>query len=110
MSHKSNRQLMEEQENRTRLRKQCRSVNRKKINGQPPVKKIYKEDWRTIFEALSLGIDEILCKEIITQQDASFIRKRIGLCEKILPKFLEGDTCKYRHIVCGWQQTLDALG
>jgi len=110
MPKKSNRQLIEEQERKTRIRKLGHSVNRKKINGAPPVKKIFKEDWRTIFETLSVGVDETLCKEDLTQQDISFIRKRIGLCEKILPKFLDGSTSKYRVIVTDWQRILDAMG
>jgi len=110
MSKKSNRQLIQEQEQRKRLKKHGHTVNRKKINGEPPVKKIYKEDWRTIFEVLSITIDEVLCQELITQRDVAFIRKRIGLCEKILPKFLDGSASKYRQIILDWQRTLDALG
>jgi len=83
MSRKSNRQIIEENECRTRLRKQKRYASGKRINGTPPVRKIHREDWQSIFESLSAGIDFALCKDGISQQDIQFIRRRISLCEKV---------------------------
>lgn len=105
MSRKSNRQIIEEIECSTRLRKQKRYAN-SKISGTSPVRKIHREDWRTIFESLFDGIDFALCKDGISQQEMHFIRKRIRLCEKVLPKFLDRRTSKYRKIVSEFQTIL----
>ena len=109
MSRKSNRQVIEELECKTRLRKQKRYASGKRINGTPPVRKIHREDWQAIFESLSIGIDFMFCKDCISQQDIQFIRRRISLCEKVLPKFLNRRTSKFRQIVADFQLILSTF-
>lgn len=107
MSRKSNRQVIEEGERNTRLRKQKRN-SIEKSSGSSPVRKMHREDWQTIFESLSVGIDFAL-KDGISQQDIQFIRRRICLCKKVLPKFLDRSTPKYRRIVAGFRSIMDTF-
>lgn len=104
MSKKSNRQLIQEEEHSVKLRKRDRELCQKKDDGQQPIKKMFKEDWRVIFEVLAESVESDISKPI-TQHSAAIIRKKIGLCEKVLPKF--GNSTKYRNMIVIWRENID---
>ncbi len=107
MSRKSNQERIIDANNERRRQKNTQSV--KPVSPKPVTTKIFKEDWRVIFQCLSVGIDEVIQQETLTEQDRHWVRRRISLCEKILPKFLSTEAGKYKKIISNFDNIIDTL-
>ena len=83
MPHKNNQQLLDEENKKRRRRKEASP----KIKTKPP-SKMFKEDWRIIFEILLVSLEHNI--------DENTLKRRVVLCKKILPKFLNPNAARYK--------------
>ena len=62
--------------------------------------KMFKEDWRIVFECLVEHLDRRFDLDninLLNSAEKNTLERRVVLCEKLLPKFLDPNSFRYKN-------------